>query len=309
MLLEINCENFFKMTDAYKIERKTVWHTTEPENLLILIGKGSCLFYINNTEYTAKCGDVIIIPAGQEYLRRPLNDAPATLYYFHFKSPKAIYEVEKSSAINFLLTKKNEFEYSLIDPKSNTFNPTNIIYLENHISLGDEAIAIADKIISQIKSQHFESHFIISLLLTELLSLDMQKTIQELLNNPETESISQVPVKLKKAVLYINKNYMEPITLDSLCEFCNVSPQHLIRLFKNQLNMTPKHYINRFKIGKSRSIIRNNPDITVYELSHELGFDNPNYFSRLFTKISNETIADFKKRLSSTKNDISMITK
>lgn len=309
MLLETNCEKFFNVTDAYKIERKTVWHTTEPENLLIIINKGSCLFFINNTQYIAKSGDAIIIPAGQEYLRKPLNDTPVTLYYFHFKSPKPITEVEKSSATIFLLTQKKDFEYSLIESRKNAFSPSNNIYLDNHIFLGEEAITIADKIIVQTQLHNLESGFIISLLLLEILSLNMQKTIKELLNNPQSESISQVPIKLKKAILYINKNYMEPISLAALCEFCNVSPQHLIRLFKKQLNTSPTQYINRFKIGKARSLIRNNPDITVYELSHELGFDNPNYFSRLFTKTSGETIANLKKRLNATENGISKTAK
>ena len=114
--------------------------------------------------------------------------------------------------------------------------------------LGEEAITIADKIIVQTQLHNLESGFIISLLLLEILSLNMQKTIKELLNNPQSESISQVPIKLKKAILYINKNYMEPISLDALCEFCNVSTQHLTRLFKKQLNTTPTQYINRFKI-------------------------------------------------------------
>ncbi len=297
MIFVTDIEKLPVVSNAYKIERKTVWNTVEPENLLVLVTGGECIFNINNTDFNVKNGEMIFIPAGQQYLRKPKNNKSACFYYFHFKTDTPISEVENSDVISILEKRKKELDTTIINSAKNRFEPLKTLYIKQHTLLDKTAVSLADKIIKEITSQRIESGFIISLHFSEILAHAMQSTVKDLLSDMSTKIDKPVPPKIKKAILYINQNYKQSITLKDLSDFCGITPQHIIRLFKNELGVTPTQYINRFKINYAKSLIRNNTALSVKEISYELGFENPSYFSRLFTKLEKENISDFKLRL------------
>lgn len=285
------------VSNAYKIERKTVWSTVEPENILVLVTDGACTFIINNKEYYVKKGEYILIPAGQEYLRKPDNH-PATFYYFHFITEVGITNIDKNNILDILEERKSSLESNIINNTKERFFRDDNIFLNNHSVLSDEAFIISEKIIKQMTSQKMISNLMISLYFSQILVLAMHSTIKELPSNIHPVTDKHIPPKIKKAVLYISQNYKKAITLKDLSAFCGMTPQHIIRLFKNELGSTPTQYINRFKINHAKSLIKNNPTLSLKEISYELGFENPSYFSRLFTKLVGESPSDFKIRIS-----------
>ncbi|MCQ4380194.1 AraC family transcriptional regulator, partial [Clostridioides difficile] len=57
---------------------------------------------------------------------------------------------------------------------------------------------------------------------------------------------------------YINKMVCEPITVEELCSKFSVSRSSLQTLFKNNLDTSPKKYINDLKLSKSKQLIKEN---------------------------------------------------
>ncbi len=298
MFFAIKINSLPIISNAYKIERKTVWSTVEPENILVFVVDGGCTFVINNKENYVKKGEYILIPAGQEYLRKP-DDNPASFYYFHFITEAGITEINKNNVLENLEKRKSNLDSSIIYNSEERFTPDDTIFLNHHSILSPEAFSVSEKIIKEITSQKMISGIMISLYFTQLLALGMHSTVKKLTltNDININTEKPVPPKIKKAVMYINQNYKKIITLKDLSDFCGITPQHIIRLFKSELGLTPTQYINRFKINYAKSLIRNNPTLSMKEISYELGFENPSYFSRLFTKLENESPSDFKIRI------------
>ena len=75
----------------------------------------------------------------------------------------------------------------------------------------------------------------------------------------------------------------EPITIEELCSKFSVSRSSLQTLFKNNLNTSPKKYINDIKLAKSKLLIKENK-YTISEIAFMLGFSSIHYFSRAFTQ-------------------------
>ena len=69
--------------------------------------------------------------------------------------------------------------------------------------------------------------------------------------------------------------------MEKLSKISGYTDQHLIRLFKKHLNTTPIKYINNTKCYHAASMLRNET-LSIQEIAYELGFDSPNYFSRLY---------------------------
>ena len=88
---------------------------------------------------------------------------------------------------------------------------------------------------------------------------------------------------LNKILEYINKRLYEPITIEEICVEFSVSRSSLQVLFKNNLNISPKKYINELKLEKSKQLIKENK-YTISEIAFMLGFNSIHYFSRSFTQ-------------------------
>lgn len=88
---------------------------------------------------------------------------------------------------------------------------------------------------------------------------------------------------LNKILEYINKRICEPITIEEICGEFSVSRSSLQVLFKNNLNISPKKYINELKLEKSKQLIKENK-YTISEIAFMLGFNSIHYFSRSFTQ-------------------------
>lgn len=86
-----------------------------------------------------------------------------------------------------------------------------------------------------------------------------------------------------RILAYINKMICSPITIEELCSKFAISRSSLQTLFKNNLNTSPKKYINDLKLSKSKELIKENK-YTISEIAFMLGFNSIHYFSRSFTK-------------------------
>lgn len=88
---------------------------------------------------------------------------------------------------------------------------------------------------------------------------------------------------LEGILAYIKKMICSPITIEELCSKFAISRSSLQTLFKNNLNTSPKKYINDLKLSKSKELIKENK-YTISEIAFMLGFNSIHYFSRAFTQ-------------------------
>ena len=110
------------------------------------------------------------------------------------------------------------------------------------------------------------------------------------------DSKTKLPPLLQKAISYVRNHDTDRISLQDLCEDCNVSKQYLIRCFKTYLQTTPNEYIIQYKISKACNLLQNS-NANIQEISNELGFENQCYFSRVFTKKIGESPTVFRERV------------
>jgi len=86
--------------------------------------------------------------------------------------------------------------------------------------------------------------------------------------------------------------------LHSVTEYANrlgLSPKSITKHFQKMGATTPSDFIkNRILLEAKRMLIYT--DFTVKEIAYELGFNDPAYFSRFFTKAENKSPLQFKKQ-------------
>ena len=85
------------------------------------------------------------------------------------------------------------------------------------------------------------------------------------------------------SIEYIKKNIHENLKLKDLSDKACMSTTSFYRYFKRELGMSPIEYILNEKIKYAKKLL-SNPNIHVNEVSYATGFEDCNYFIRLFKK-------------------------
>lgn len=106
---------------------------------------------------------------------------------------------------------------------------------------------------------------------------------------------------VRNAINYIYLNLDDNIFLSSIAENIKANPWHLSRQFSKETGETVTEFINRKRIEKAREIFsQGNHSIT--EVALMVGFDNHNYFSSVFKKITSLTPSQYLKGITSQKD-------
>lgn len=105
------------------------------------------------------------------------------------------------------------------------------------------------------------------------------------------------PGPLKKALSYIAENYSSQIQLTTVADECKVSPSYLSRLFSEHLDTKFIDYLNRYRISQAVIFLRDR-NLSIKEASYMSGYQDPNYFSRIFRKIIGVSPSELEKRSS-----------
>lgn len=82
---------------------------------------------------------------------------------------------------------------------------------------------------------------------------------------------------------YIDKHYMEPITLQSMGNALHISPYYLSHVFKQMSGYSPVQYLLRRRIGEAQTLLITT-DLPITRIAEMVGYDTQSYFNLQFTK-------------------------
>ena len=85
----------------------------------------------------------------------------------------------------------------------------------------------------------------------------------------------------------------EDLSLEDVAEAINVSSFYLSRLFKEVKGENYINYLTDLRMKKARELLKN-PRISIKEISSEVGFNDQNYFSRIFKNKFGMTPTEFR---------------
>jgi YesN/AraC family two-component response regulator len=103
--------------------------------------------------------------------------------------------------------------------------------------------------------------------------------------NTESKLVSEIKEYMKSKI-------SEKLTAKDICNHFGYSKTHLSTLFKTQCSTSLMQYFNILKIEYSKKLLREN-QYNITQISNALSFDNPQYFSRVFKRVTGLTPSEF----------------
>ncbi|MDO8952435.1 MAG: AraC family transcriptional regulator [Draconibacterium sp.] len=94
---------------------------------------------------------------------------------------------------------------------------------------------------------------------------------------------------------YFMHNYREDVNLERLAGLVNMAQGSLCRYFKQNMGLTIFEYLNKIKTEFACKLLMD-PDLTVFEVCLDSGFNNLSHFNKQFRKFAGATPMEYRKR-------------
>lgn len=107
---------------------------------------------------------------------------------------------------------------------------------------------------------------------------------------------------MHKAAEFIKKNYQNEITVETLSEYVQKTPNYFSHLFKKEFDMSFSEFLNKVRINEAKKLMRTTT-LLAYEISEKVGYQDYKYFTQVFKKVEGYAPSEYRKGKNWIKSD------
>ena len=231
------------------------------EYILIYCIDGEGWLGIEDTVLTISKGNLLIINKNTHHSYGASANNPWTIQWVHFIGEGAIklINIGKLTQNGYL---EVGYQPRLIDQFLKIFGALNLNYYE----------------MDMIRASTY-----LQTILCEIIELQEK-------NNSEERRYKEII----NVINFIEANLEENHSLDSLAQYTGLSKYHFSRKFKEYTHYAPMEYIKRFKVQKACDLLKKG-ELSIGEVSIQLQFNSPQYFSECFKQVTGYTPNKFRR--------------
>lgn len=261
--------------DQYSFPKK--WRYFEsmiPYSMIRFINNGYGKFVIDDIEYIVEENNIIYIPQGSELACESLSE-----------------------------------DFSFISIRLTASIPLNEIELWSDV-LGLKTVIVCDntqvrdyfnQMIIAKQTHHKGKSFLLRGYLELIIGYIINSSALTFEEEEETKhkgSKTLVGKKMDNRVQtiidYMIKNTEEDISIVEMSEMVDISSSYLRKLFKLHTGKSPREFLYELKMScAARNLLES--DESISSIGYALGFEEPNYFSRVFKKCFGVTPSSYRK--------------
>lgn len=238
------------------------WH--DKIELLYFTG-GKAVIRCNSSDYEAGPGDLIVVNNNELHQG---TCAGAFAEYFCIIFDPLLLEGRRSDAC----------ETKYIGPIAQ-----NRILFQNRVSGDPEVGLYVRRLLREYEEKKTGYEIAVKATVYELILHLLRHCVRQELTPPECDSRARNLRRLSGVLEYVETHYAEKITIDGLSGMAGVSRYYFCRLFKSVTGATLSEYLNVLRVGKAEAMLQSGSG-NVTEAALACGFDDPNYFSRMFRR-------------------------
>ena len=94
---------------------------------------------------------------------------------------------------------------------------------------------------------------------------------------------------------YIDANFGEEITLDSLAARTNLNKYYLVHVFTRTYGISPINYLIGRRIDGAKQLLAES-DYSISQIAQMVGFSSQSYFSQSFKRVTGQTPAQYRRQ-------------
>lgn len=222
---------------------------------------GECCVIVNDECHILKSGDLVYMPKGE--MRS----------YFSMCNELTMYEINFEAYVNEI-------------PWNNALNITSsnsslMVHTDN-----PEYIA---ELFEQSVRYEMNKDAMYDVIFTANIGLIIKEFLLKYAEN------KHLTVPFEPVVGYMRKNTDKSLKIEELASVCYMQPTYFIKKFKKAYGVSPIVYFNKLKIYRAMLLLAST-DMSVLEVSREIGIYDSSYFSKMFRTYCNMTPSEYKSK-------------
>jgi AraC-like DNA-binding protein len=223
--------------------------------MLIYCIDGKGWYTINGKQHHIEKNRYVLLPCNKPYSFGADEKDPWTIYWVHFKGKLASSFMPSS-------------------PMSGSIIPGEYSRMQDRISLFEEIYRCFS--MGYTKEYMTYSSMCLYMFLSSFVYLEQFRSLRSTMHQEFSFS--------SKVIHYMQESIETSLTLDQIAKYFRYSPSHFSMLFHKETGVSPINYFIRLKVQKACQYIELT-NMKIHEISFRLGFEEPAYFSRIFSKI------------------------
>ena len=234
--------------------------------MLIYCTDGKGWYRIHGHTYDVHANEYILLPADTPYAFGADEEDPWTIYWLHFKGHLA-----------------SQFLPAFPNPQP--IQPGEHSRLQDRLQFFEEIYQAFS--MAYTKEYMRYASLCLYAFLASFICLEQYRAVF-------THSAMRTSFS-SKVIHYMQENVQHNLTLAQLSAYFKYSPSHFSMLFQHETGVSPIHYFHRLKIQRACQYIELT-HLKLNEIATLLGFDEPAYFSRIFTKIMGISPSGYRQK-------------
>ncbi len=129
--------------------------------------------------------------------------------------------------------------------------------------------------------------------LARLLTESLLHACLRLLRSPQKRRPRKAIRTYESICLYVQENFQNPITRESVAHHFGLAPNHVSRLFRKEGLMRFNDYLNLVRVNRAKFMLQNY-GMTLKEIASNCCYSDPAYFCRVFKKACKVTPTEYR---------------
>ena len=265
----------------YEFDRKFVYSGESHDFWeMVYVDKGNVEIQRDEERIILKQGEIVFHKPNEFHAIKAVDSSPSLFVVsFVCDSPSMVYLEKYHTTLDrtlkgFISSVIKESEDTYIIPKNDT-----------------ELKKLEKKENARIGGEQLIKTYLEQLLIFLIRSITDKGTVGVF---PTKESMeSHIVVDIKE---YITSRLEESVRICDICREFGYSKSYISKIFREQTGETLSSYAIKKRVECARMLIRED-DLNFAQISAKLNFDNPQYFSRVFKRVTGMTPSEFKRSL------------
>ena len=106
---------------------------------------------------------------------------------------------------------------------------------------------------------------------------------------------SKALLRLGNVIGCLDRDYQKEWKLDELIEIAHMSKSSFLETFKKATGHSPLNYLMQIRIQRAITLMRQ-PELNITEIAYSVGFNDSNYFTRQFRKLTGKTPREYRQK-------------
>lgn len=243
------------------------WHSTKHTHHfteLFYIVKGKGVILLQNQEVPVKENDLVIINPNVEHTEK--SNSLDSLEYIALGI----------EGLSFSLPDEEESQMGLF-----TYH-------------GDQKdiLFYLNKLLHEIK-QNDDNYEIVCQNIIEILIVKLRRDKKFTLTKTETKNLNRSVSLIQH---YLNQNYREDISLDSLAEIGHINKFYLAHTFKKDIGVSPIEYLQKVRVREAKLLLETT-NYSIASIAEIVGFSSQSFFTQSFKRFTDQTPSKYRKEM------------